>query len=323
MEKLINTKKIKIMVTTDPFGTINDAPRKQLHHLNVHYNDVKRRYTREELIARIKKINPNIIIAGTEKYDLEILDLLPDLKLIARVGIGLDSIPLDECKKRGIIVTYTPDAPSNAVAELTICQILNMLRRVQYAHYDILNKKWNRYIGKELRDCNIGIIGCGRIGSLIIQKLQGLKPRRVFINDLIHEKTENQPRSEYSTKYQILTNCDIITIHIPYNEENHDFIAKDELDVMKKDVKIINTSRGGIINENDLYTFLKRNKSAAASIDTFTEEPYTGKLLNLNNIFLTPHLGSCSIKSRFDMEVGAAEEVINYLSNLPFNNRVI
>lgn len=322
MEKK-DSHNIRIMVTTHPYGSINDAPIKQLHGLNVHYNDVDRRYKRDELIEKIKKIRPTIIIAGTEKYDKEILDLMSDLKLIARVGIGLDNVPLDECKKRGIIVTYTPDAPSNAVAELTICQMFNLLRRVQYAHYDILNKKWNRYIGRELRDCNVGIIGCGRIGELIIQKLQGLKPRRVFINDLIHEKAMNQPRSEYATKFQILTNCDVITIHIPHNEDNHDFIAKDEFDVMKKDVKFINTSRGGIINEKDLYDFLKQNKEAAAAIDTFDDEPYYDKLCELDNVFLTPHLGSCTIKSRFDMEVGAAEEVINYLHNLPFNNRVI
>ena len=313
---------MKIMVTTHPFGKNNNLPIKMLSEYEVHYNDVYRKYSREEHLERIKKINPDIIIAGTEKYDYEIFNLASNLKMISRVGIGLDSIPLEECKKRGIIVSYTPDAPSNAVAELTICQMINMLRRVQFVDNDIRNGKWSRYIGKELRDCNVGIIGCGRIGGIIINKMQGLKPRKLFVNDINHEKC-NLPRCEFATKFQILSSCDIISLHIPLNDKNINYIDKEELSVIKDDAILLNMSRGGIINEESLLNFLQNNKKACAALDTFYDEPYNGPLKYLDNCYLTPHLGSCTDKSRYCMEVGAVEQALCFINNKDIENRVL
>jgi D-3-phosphoglycerate dehydrogenase len=323
-EILMSKKKnpTKIMVTTHPFGETNDTPIRQLKDYTVHYNDVGRKYSDEELEERLVEFQPDAIIAGTEEYSAELFDKLPNLKIISRVGIGLDSIPLDECDKRNITVAYTPDAPSNAVAELTICQMLNALRRVQDSDAELRTKVWDRYIGREIRSCTVGIIGCGRIGSLVIEKLNGLKPRRIYVNDIVYDKAHDLPRCEYAKKMQILSECDIISIHIPYDEVNKNFISKEELAIMKKNVCLINMSRGGIINEDDLYDFLLENKDATACVDAFTSEPYFGKLLDLENTYLTPHIGSCSEKSRFHMEVGATEEVLNFLNNKPLINKV-
>jgi D-3-phosphoglycerate dehydrogenase len=312
----------KIMVTTYPFGETNDTPIVQLLGHSVVYNDLKRKYTREELVERLVENKPDIIIAGTEKYDNSILDLIPNLKMISRVGIGLDSIPIEECRSRSIKVAYTPDAPSNAVAELTIGQMINMARRVQTSHSDISNGVWSRYIGKEIRNCTIGIIGCGRIGRLVIEKLEGLKPRRIYANDLIYQRALNLPRVEYSKKMQIMSECDIISVHIPWTEENDKYISSSELSIMKKDVMLVNMSRGGVFDEDALFNFLSENKEATASIDTFENEPYNGNLTSLRNAYLTPHLGSCSHTSRFHMEVGAVEEVLNYINNKDLVNEV-
>ena len=122
---------MKIAVTTAPFGNPDPTPRKQLQGLDVEYNTIDREMNSCELASMLSKIQPDIIIAGTEKYTPEILALDPNLKLIARVGVGLDSVDLEECKKRNIIVTFTPTAPSNAVAELTIAQMIIALRHVQ------------------------------------------------------------------------------------------------------------------------------------------------------------------------------------------------
>ncbi|MBD3248780.1 hypothetical protein GF336_01930 [Candidatus Woesearchaeota archaeon] len=314
---------MKILVTTYPFGDPNSKPKELLKDFDIEYNTLGREYEKEETLELVKKHNPEIIIAGTEKYDAEVLDNCTNLKLISRVGIGVDAVDLEECKKRGIIVTNTPEAPSNAVAEMTVCQMINMLRNIQNSDKVIRDGKWDRYIGKELRSCNVGIFGCGRIGKLMVGKLQGLKPRRIFVNDIIQERAKDLPRSEYETKMQILTECDIITIHIPLNKNNKNFITKDELELMKDDAILINTSRGGIINEEDLYEWLVKNPKAKAAVDTFQKEPYKGKLIELDNAYLTPHLGSCSLKSRFDMEVGSVEEVLNYMNKKEFNSRVV
>jgi D-3-phosphoglycerate dehydrogenase len=316
---------MKIVVTTYPFGTEDERPLKVLKGLDFSLNQKKRKYSHEELIAVLKEENPDIIIAGTEGYDNEALDICPNLKMISRVGIGLDSLNLSECQRRNIIVTHTPDAPSGAVAEITIGQMINMSRNIQN-----VAGSWERYIGKEIRSCNIGIFGCGRIGKLVIDKLQGLKPRRIFVNDIDIAKTEGLDRCEYADKPQILLNSDIVSLHIPLADpsldpqyDNRDFITKSDLDLLPDDAMIINTSRGGIINEADLCEWLKESNRAKAAIDVFEDEPYEGELLSLKNACLTPHLASCTVKSRLDMEVGAAEEVVNFIKGKPFSNRVV
>ena len=315
---------MKILITTYPFGISNKLPSQLLKKYSVIYNDCKRKYTRDELVERLKRYNPDIIIAGTENYDSTILKLCNNLKIISRVGIGLDSIDLDECKKRGIIVTYTPDAPSNAVSEMVIGQIISLLRKLSASNRDIKDEGiWRRYIGREIKDSTIGIIGCGRIGKLVAKKIKSFEPRNIFVNDLVRSKVDKIKYGKYVSKKQLLSSSDIITIHIPLNKKNYNLITKKEFDLMKKNALIVNTSRGGIINENDLYSWLKKNKNAGAIIDVFEQEPYTGCLTKLDNTLLTPHIGSCSEKSRFDMEVGAAKEVLNYLHKKPFNNRVI
>lgn len=314
---------MKIIVTTNPFGDPNPAPRNFLEEYNPSYNETGAKYSKEEHLEVIKKDQPDIIIAGTEKYDAEALDLIPNLKMIARVGIGLDSVDLEECTKRKIIVSHTPDAPSNAVAELTIAQMVNGLRRLHLMNNNIKTGVWKRFIGREIRSCDIGIIGMGRIGHLVAGKLAGMKPRRLFINDIIPEQCEDVQRCEFESKLQILCSSDIVTLHIPFNEQNRHFISRKELNIMKKDSILINTSRGGIINEHDLYEHLVANPDFIAVTDVFEKEPYTGPLKDLPNSILTPHLGSCSRKSRFDMEMGAASEVFNFIVGKPLEYRVV
>ena len=315
---------MKVMITTYPFSLSSKTPLDILnnHNINPILNDVKRKYTVEEHHKRLFDYQPDIIIAGTEKYDKKTLDLVPNLQMISRVGIGLDSIDLEECNKRDIIVAYTPDAPSNSVAELTICQMLNMLRHVQKVSDNRL-QDWNRFTGREIRSCNIGVIGMGRIGNLVVEKLQGLKPRRIFVNDIIKDRAINRPRCDVATKNEILAECDIITIHIPLTTDNRDYISETDFHLMKNDVCLINHSRGGIINEADAFNWFLKNETASLSIDAFEDEPYLGELRAIDNTYLTPHLGSMSEQSRFGMETGAAEAVINYILHKQIPNQVI
>ena len=306
-----------VLITTYPFGTLNKSPidiLMQIEYLGYKYylNKFKRKLTAKEHIEQLKKYDPEIIIAGTEKYSNDILNNCPSLKLISRVGIGLDSIDLAECNNRNILVTNTPDAPTNAVAELTIGQILSLIRRTWVVNNEVKSGKWSRYIGKELINCRVGVIGVGRIGKSVIEKLKSLQPKEILYTDIDSEK-KYFDNHIWASKKQILEECDIITIHIPLNSNNINYIGKKELKLTKADAMIINTSRGGIVNENDLYDWLSSNPGASAAIDVFDKEPYVGNLINLDNILLTPHLGSCSYKSRHDMEVGAAKNALNFI----------
>jgi D-3-phosphoglycerate dehydrogenase len=315
---------MKTIVTTYPFGNPNPAPIKLLNTHNIEFslNPAERKYNREEHHKILRDSNPEAIIAGTEKYDADALDLCPNLKIISRVGIGLDSINLDECEKRGIVVTNGPETCTNAVAEITICQMLNVLRQVPKISNELKQGIWNRYIGKEIRDCNIGIIGVGRIGTLVLEKLQSLKPRRIFLYDKDVKKTMHKERAEATSLMNLLSNSDVVTIHIPL-DDNYHFIDKIALQMMKANSCIINYSRGGIINEQDLLEHIHTNGDFRAVIDTFEEEPYKGPFTREEQIILTPHLGSCTTTARIRMEMQATEDVINFMNGRPVGNRIV
>lgn len=307
---------MKIIVTTYPFKEDSSYIKelKDMEH-QVSFNPYKRKMSPTEVKSLMEKENPDIIIAGTEKYDSDLLDTCTNLKMISRVGIGMDSVDLEETEKRGIYVTNTPDAPTNAVAELTIGQMINSLRRVEQISNDLKNGGWDRHIGKELKNSKVGIIGCGRIGKSVIKKLKGFDVKEILMYDIDQTTYSHIENTTISDKNNILKECDIISIHIPYNDDNHDYITSKEFSLMRNGSILINMSRGGIINENNLYNWLYNNEDSYACIDVFEKEPYGGNLTNLVNISLTPHLGSCSMKSREEMEFHSVKNVIEYLEN--------
>jgi len=317
------------IVTTHPFGNNSDKPIKAIESIvdKVLYNPYKRKMTTEEHAEFLLQTKPNYIIAGTEAYNENNLSLCDNLKIISRVGIGIDAIDLDECKKRGIVVCNTPDAMSNAVAELVILQTLNMLRKVQNVSTGMIGRgEWNRYVGRELSGCLVGIIGFGRIGKLVYNKIGSLTDNKILINDIEPKALIETIQAVPSSLNDIYAKCDIITIHIPLRDQkvnNYHFIGKKELEMMKPDVRLLNLSRGGIINEEDLYAWLKENKKACAAIDTFEKEVYTGKLKSLGNAYLTPHLGSCTLQARDAMEMGAVNNLERYILNYDIKDRVV
>jgi len=302
---------VNVLITVDKFGA---EARELLESVccndhTIYYNSIEKRLTKEELAEAINKTNPDIIIAGTEMYDVEIIDLATKLKVLSRVGIGLDSIDLKACQDRNIKVESTPDAPSDAVAELTLGQILNATRRIQEVDMSIRKNGWFRYVGKDLKQSTIGIVGYGRIGSRVANMLKGLC-KDIYIHEIDSTKEIEFNRRDLN---YILTNCDIVTLHIPFNNDNKNLITYKELDLLKKDCILINTSRGGIIHEQDLYDWLVKNEEAISAVDVFEQEPYSGNLTRLSNCYLTPHLGSCTVKARRDMEVGSVQNIIKYL----------
>jgi len=313
-----------VVITTYPFGIPNSTPINLLQTYNINFslNQIGRKYSREEHHKILRETNPEAIIAGTEQYNVEALDLCPNLKIIARVGVGIDSVDLIACKNRGIVVTNGPETCTNAVAEITICQILNALRRVPQVSQNLKNLGWNRFIGREIRDCNIGIIGVGRIGSLVLEKLQSLKPRQIFINDIDPTKLIDRPRATSVSLSYLLNVSDVVTIHIPL-DDNYHFIGTRELQMMKTDACILNYSRGGIIDENALLKHVQNNKEFQAVIDTFENEPYTGPFIHEDQIIITPHLGSCTTAARLKMETQAVEDIINFINHKTLHHRVV
>ena len=317
----------KALITTVPFGDKNRRPLDLLELNNIDYlvNPLNKKLTEDELAEMVSDFD--LIIAGTEPITKKVMDAASNLKMISRVGIGLDSVDLLEAEKQDIIVSYTPDAPAPAVAELTIGLMLTLLRSVQLSNMEMHNGKWYRFFGRRLSEITIGIIGVGRIGKGVIKHLKGFGLPKILLNDTGEYSQdwynlEKEYNIEWAEKEEIYQQADVISIHTPLTAQTKNMIKKDQLLSMKEDAVIINTARGGIINEQDLYDVMKAGYLSGAAVDVFDFEPYSGKLREIQRCILTAHMGSMSIDCRTRMEIEATEEAVRFLTSKPLEGIV-
>ncbi len=307
--------KRRVLITTVPFGEANRSPLDLLESNQIEYviNPIGRRLKEEELIEMIPDFG--ILIAGTEPITEKVIASAPHLGLIARVGIGLDSVNLMAARAHGVQVTYTPDAPSPAVAELAIGQMLALLRGISLSDRNMRNGVWHRFMGRRLSEMTVGLIGVGRVGKLVVKHLRGGFPSvRILANDLTPDiEFGKLHHIEWVEKEEIYRSADIISLHLPLTPATRALITMNEINKMKKDVLLVNTSRGNMINEKDLAHALRAQRIAGAAIDVFEREPYTGELSTLENCLLTCHMGSMSADCRSRMEIEATEEAVRFL----------
>ncbi len=305
---------MKVLITTVPFGDKNRLPLDLLKKSNIEYiiNPLNKKLNEEELIKMI--VDFDAIIAGTEKISEKVLNKANKLKHISRVGIGLDSVDLLAAEKKGIKVSYTPDVPAPAIAELTIGMMLTLLRSTHVSNSKMHNGEWHRVFGKRLSNVTIGLIGVGRVGFRVIKHLQGFDSPHILANDLSKSVKELDLPVQWVDKEKIFKEADVITLHLPLTGLTKNLIKQEHLMLMKKDAIIINTSRGGIINENDLYNVMKSGHLSGAAVDVYEKEPYSGPLKEIERCLMTSHIGSMSIDCRTKMEIEATEEAIRFLT---------
>ncbi|MDV7340810.1 phosphoglycerate dehydrogenase [Terasakiella sp. A23] len=309
---------MKAVITTVPFGAIDETPLVLMKEAGLDYeiNPLGRKLKPEEVAGVIG--SADIVIAGTERIDKAVMDQCPNLKAICRVGIGLDSVDLVAAKEKEILVSYTPDAPSPAVAELTIGLMLDVLRGVSKADRDIRQENWHRLAGRRLSDCKVGILGCGRIGARVIKHLaMGFPGVDIWANDLL-DKPELDGFVTWADKKDILQQCDVISLHLPLTPQTQNLISAQELSLLKSDAVLINTARGGMINEKALADAIKNGQLHGAAIDVFEQEPYCGELAALDNLVLTCHLGSMTKDCRAQMEIEATAEAVRFMMKEQF-----
>jgi len=302
----------RILIATHPFGATGREPLRLLEEAG--YELVFNPYGRRLKQADIPEMLDGIaaIIAGTEPYSQKVLEK-NKVKVISRVGIGLDSVPLNYCKKVGIQVTYTPDAPSRGVAELTLAQILNLARHILPSDHSVRAGAWNRLMGKLVSEMTIGVLGVGRIGKLVIQLLDPLGPR-ILACDNKPDKTFSAGRKlEWVDRNTLFTKSDLVTLHIPGNRENQHLVNREVLSRMKTGSYLINTSRGTVIDEEALYDALVQHHLGGAALDVFDSEPYEGPLSQLDQVVLTAHIAASASQTRLEMELQATRDCIKVL----------
>ena len=314
----------KVLVTTVPFADQNKLPLELLEGAGIDYlvNPIGRKLKEDELAEMISDFDA--VIAGTEPITRKVMRAATQLKLISRVGIGLDSVDLVEAEKQKIRVSYTPDAPAPAVAELSLALMLSLLRGVHVANAQLHRGEWNRYFGRRITEVTIGVIGAGRIGGRVLRRLARLGSPRLLVNDLEPnlDVVNNLVKVEWTDKETILREADVISLHLPLTKHTKNMIGYDELKMMKPDALIINTSRGGIVNEEDLALVLNEGHLSGAAVDVFNEEPYKGDLGSIDRCLLTAHMGSMSVDCRARMEIEATEEVVRFLTGRPLQGEV-
>ena len=301
----------KILFSTSSFNIDSYEDKKILlaNGFSLVTNPFKRRLTEIE-IKNLLKDEFVGIIAGLEPLNQNVLSSAKSLRVISRCGIGIDNIDLKSASKNGIEVFNTPDAPSQSVAELTLAHILNLLRHVSYSDRSLRINNWDRKKGFLLSGKTVGIIGLGRIG-LKVAKLVSAFGAKVIYRDI--KKTNGYMNFKNVSLNILLEESDIISLHIPYNKTTHHIIDIKSLNKMKRSAILVNLSRGGLIDEEALFKVLKHKRIQGAGLDAFFNEPYQGNLLTLENILLTPHIGSLANESRIRMEKEALANLITGL----------
>jgi len=313
----------RVLITTVPFAVHNRLPLDLLEGIGADYviNPIGRRLTEDELADLVG--DTEILIAGTEPITAKVMDAAPGLRLISRVGIGLDNVDLFAARQRGIAVSYTPEAPAPAVAELTIGLILSLLRQTHVSNLQMHRGQWERQMGRRVPEVTIGIIGTGRIGSRVLRRLAAFGTPRILVNDLNPRPSlVTELKLEWVGKETIYREADVISLHLPLTPQTRGMIGRAELDQMKPDALLINTSRGGIINESDLHEAMKAGLLGGAAIDVFEQEPYAGPLSEIDRCLLTSHMGSMSVDCRSRMEIEATEEAVRHVRGLALESQV-
>lgn len=302
----------RVFVSTVPFCVYDPRPLAWLAEAGVEVvvNPLGRRLAAPELAEFLR--DADALIAGTEPITAQVIAQAPQLRLIARVGVGLDNVDLLAARRAGVEVAYTPEAPAPAVAELTVGLMLDLLRHIGRADRAMRGGRWERRMGRRLSDCTVGVIGAGRIGRRLIAHLAGGFPGvRLLAHDLAPDETLTQTHGvQWVSRETLCRESDVITLHVPLTPTSRHLIAAPELALMKGDAMLINTARGGIVDEAALESALDAGRLAGAAVDTFEHEPYDGPLARLENCLVTCHMGSMTRDCRTRMEVEATQEVL-------------
>lgn len=297
-----------ILITMSSFCTFDKSPWVKLEQAG--YTPILSPYGRKlnenEALALMTEYQPVGVVAGVEPLTEAVMACSPNLKAIARAGIGMDSVDQDAADKLGIKVSNTPDAPTIPVAEITLGSILCVLRGIHLSEMSIRSGGWERPMGGLLGHRTVGVLGLGRIGQKLVELLKPFGCKLIG-----HDPYAPIPEGVESVSLEELyKRADLISLHVPYNEKTHHLINGEAIQLMPKGTIIVNYARGGLIDEAALDQALTSGKIGGAAIDCFEKEPYTGVLKKHKEVVLTAHVGSYAREGRVIMESLAVENLL-------------
>ena len=282
------------------------------------YNPYGRPLTEDELIPLLEDCDG--FIAGLDEVTEKVISRCKKLKVISRYGAGVDRVDLAAAKAMQIAVTNTPGVNAVAVAELAFAMILNLARRISFLNEKTKAGEWVRSTGTELKGKTIGILGLGAIGKNLATYAQGLSMKVMAYDPYIDVEYAKENSITVATFDEVIETADIISLHLPLTPTTRNLIDKATISRMKQGALLINTSRGGIINEEAAYEALVANRLGGLGLDAFEVEPPTGSpLFNLDNVIVTPHTGAHTKEAIDNMADLSVENLINVLSGKECN----
>lgn len=272
--------------------------------------------TPEELENRIADFDALLVRSQTQ-VTRNIIDRATNLKIIGRAGVGVDNIDLDAATEHGVIVVNAPNGNTNSAAEHTLAMIMALSRNIPQAYFALKNQQWERskYLGVELKNKTLGIIGLGRIGTEVAYRAKGQRMNVMAYDPFLTADKADKMGVSYGTVDEVLQEADFITVHTPLLKETKHIINAEAFQRMKDGVQIVNCARGGIIDEEALYDAIISKKVAGAALDVLEEEPFhNNKLLQLPEVIATPHLGASTVEAQENVAVDVCQDVLSYLT---------
>ncbi|WP_108671085.1 phosphoglycerate dehydrogenase [Peribacillus acanthi] len=280
--------------------------------------------TVEEAQSELHEIDA-ILVRSATKVTEELMNQMPKLQIIARAGVGIDNVDVEAATRNGIVVVNAPDGNTISTAEHTFAMMSSLLRHIPQAHTSLKNREWKRssFTGTELNRKILGIVGFGRIGGEIAKRAKAFgMDVQVYDPFLTADRAKKLNVTLLSIE-ELIKTSDVITVHTPLTKETTGILNKENLRTAKKGVYLLNCARGGIIDENDLYELIVEGHIAGAALDVFSEEPAIhNRLLELDQVIVTPHLGASTKEAQLNVATQVAQEVLHYLNGNPVANSI-
>lgn len=251
------------------------------------------------------------LIVGTDKLSEAAIDAAPRLKVISKYGVGVDNIPVGYAESKGVKVVNTPGVNNESVADYTLALILAAARSIPYNHAELVAGRWSKTTGVEIHRKTIGILGFGAIGRAVARRAQGFEMTVLAYDPYVDEAAMSELGAVKASFDELIVQSDIVSVHMPLTAETKDLLNADVFRRMKPDAIVVNTSRGGVVSEHDLYEALKEKRIRGAALDVFSEEPLRhSPLFELDNVVLTPHNAAATVEAVQRMTVESTRNVL-------------
>lgn len=306
---------LKVLVTSTSFGKMVKEPVELLNNQSyeIIWNKLGRPLKEKEVMEKIKGIDA--YIAGLDDITARVIEAADKLKVISRYGAGVDNIDIEAATKKKIVVTNTPEANTEAVADLTFGMILAIARYIPQADKSTKRGEWRKFFGREVSGKTLGIMGMGRIGKAVTRRAKGFRMKVIYGDCRREINIEKEAQAEYVDLKTLLQKSDFVSLHLTLTKETRGLIGEEELKLMKPTAFLINTARGSIVDEDALYECLGDKVIAGAAVDVYSNQPpKDSSLLSLDNIITTPHMGAYTYESIMNMGMMSVKNVIDVLN---------